>query len=127
LRLERQKGLDYTSIDGMKTNGIDSAAKRSTSQLLRSIPNVPCLKRHEINGNYYAVKKINGKIKSHALRSDAGTPITDRKLAERKLREWQGHQDGGKLILDTCTDIISESDKEFDRQELAKLTTLAAA
>jgi hypothetical protein len=34
----------------------------------RSIPNVPCLKRHEINGNYYAVKKILGKIKRHSPR-----------------------------------------------------------
>jgi integrase len=70
----------------MKENGV--AGQRSTSQLLRSIPNVPCLKRHEINGNYYAVKKIHGKIKSHALRSENGTPITDRKIAERKLRVW---------------------------------------
>jgi integrase len=72
----------------MRKNGIDSAAKRSTSQLLRSIPNVPCLKRHEINGNYYAVKKIRGKIKTHALRAERGVAIRDRKLAERKLREW---------------------------------------
>ena len=78
----------YTSIDAVRKNGIDSAAKRSTSQLLRSIPNVPCLKRHEINGNYYAVKKIRGKIKTQALRSEGGIAITDRKLAERKLREW---------------------------------------
>ena len=78
----------YTSIGAVRKNGIDSAAKRSTSQLLRSIPNVPCLKRHEINGNYYAVKKIRGKIKTHALRSESGIAITDRKLAERKLREW---------------------------------------
>jgi hypothetical protein len=42
------------------------AEQLPTSQ---SIPNVPCLKRHEINGNYYAVKKILGKIKRHALRS----------------------------------------------------------
>ena len=41
-----------------------------------------------INGNYYAVKKIRGKIKTHALRSESGIAITDRKLAERKLREW---------------------------------------
>jgi integrase len=78
----------YTSIGAVSKNGIDSAAKRSTSQLLRSIPNVPCLKRHEINGNYYAVKKIRGKIKTQALRSEGGIAITDRKLAERKLREW---------------------------------------
>ena len=78
----------YTSIDAVRKNRIDSAAKRNTSQLLRSIPNVPCLKRHEINGNYYAVKKIRGKIKTHALRSERGIAIRDRKLAERKLREW---------------------------------------
>ena len=73
------------------------ATKRSTSQLLRSIPNVPCLKRHEINGNYYAVKKIRGKIKTHALRSESGIAITDRKLAERKLREWLDGLEGEEL------------------------------
>ena len=26
-----------------------------------------CLYRHEINGNYYAIKKIRSKIKTHAL------------------------------------------------------------
>jgi integrase len=72
----------------VRKSGIHSAAKRNTSQLLRSIPNVPCLKRHEINGNYYAVKKIRGKIKTHAFRSESGITIRDRKLAERKLREW---------------------------------------
>ena len=70
----------------MKPKGIDIATKRSTSQLLRSIPNVPCLKRHEINGNYYAVKKIRSKIKTHALRSESGITITDRKVAERKVQ-----------------------------------------
>jgi hypothetical protein len=49
---------------------------------------VPCLKRHEVNGSYYAVKKIRGKIKTHALRSENVFPITDRKIAERKLKEW---------------------------------------
>jgi hypothetical protein len=39
------------------------------------------LKRHEINGNYYAVKKICGKIKTHAFRSGSGIAIT---VAERK-------------------------------------------
>jgi hypothetical protein len=77
-----------TKIDAVRKSGIHSAAKRNTSQLLRSIPNVPCLKRHEINGNYYAVKKIRGKIKTHAFRSESGITIRDRKLAERKLREW---------------------------------------
>jgi hypothetical protein len=30
-----------------------------------------CLYRHEINGNYYAIKKIRSKIKTHALRSES--------------------------------------------------------
>ena len=37
------------------------------------------------------------------------------------VSKWQGHQDGGKLILDTYSDIISDSDKAFERQELEKL------
>ena len=48
----------------------------------------PCLKRHEINGDYYAAKKIRGKIKTHALRPKSRIAITYRKLAERELREW---------------------------------------
>jgi hypothetical protein len=41
-----------------------------------------------INENNYRVKKMRGKIKTHALRSERGVAIRDRKLAERKLREW---------------------------------------
>jgi integrase len=37
------------------------------------------------------------------------------------VSKWQGHQDGGKLILDTYSDIISDSDKAFERRELEKL------
>ena len=72
-------------------NPIDSAAKRSPSQLLRSIPNVPCLKRHQINGNYYAIKKIRSKIKTHALRSKAASPLqTERSLSENCASSWFG-------------------------------------
>jgi len=56
----------------MEAKGFDSATKRSTSRLLRSIPHVPSLKRHEINGNYYGVKKVRGKIKTFTLRSKPG-------------------------------------------------------
>ncbi|MGB8353818.1 MAG: site-specific integrase [Chthoniobacteraceae bacterium] len=71
--------------------------KPSTSQLLHSIPNVPCLKRHEITGRYYAVKKHRGKIKTCALKTEAGLPITDRKLAEKTLREWLDSLDNAEL------------------------------
>jgi hypothetical protein len=38
--------------------------------------------RHEINRNYYAIKKIRSKIKAHALRSESRIAVADRKLAE---------------------------------------------
>ncbi len=37
------------------------------------------------------------------------------------VAKWQGHQDGGKLILDTYSEVISESDREFEQAELRKL------
>jgi hypothetical protein len=40
------------------------------------------------------------------------------------VSKWQGHQDGGKLILDTYSDIISDSDKVFERHELEKLVAI---
>lgn len=60
-----------------------AATKRPTTrQLLVKIPNVPCLYRHKDNGNYYGIKKVNGKEKDHSL------DTTDRKEAERNLKEW---------------------------------------
>jgi hypothetical protein len=42
----------------------------------RRIPNVPCLKRHEINGNYYPIKKIRSKIKAVARSArKAASPV----------------------------------------------------
>ena len=96
----------------MKPKGIDIATKRSTSQLLRSIPNVPCLKRHKINGKYYAIKKIRSKIKTHALRSESGIAITDRKVAGRKLRKRLGRlerEDEGLSTLRLFFQIFSQA------------------
>ena len=53
----------------------------STRQLLSKIPNYPCLFRHH-NGTYYGIKKIAGKRKEHSL------DTTDRKIAERRLKDW---------------------------------------
>ncbi len=54
----------------------------STRQLLDKIPNHPCLYRHRSSGAYYGIKKSGGKRKEHSL----GT--TDRKSAERILKDW---------------------------------------
>ena len=46
------------------------------------IPNVPGLYRHSGSGKYYGCKKVDGRRKERSL----GT--TDRKIAERRLKEW---------------------------------------
>jgi integrase len=61
---------------------------KSTRELLKKIAAVPCLYRHEEDGRYYGVKKHKGRILTRALKSQAGESITDRKIAERALREW---------------------------------------
>lgn len=61
--------------------------RRSTRQLLGKIKNFPGLFRHTVNGTYYAIKKIAGKRKEHSL----GT--TDRKLAERRFKDWVANLD----------------------------------
>lgn len=53
-----------------------------TRELLEKIPNFPCLYRHSVNGTYYGIKKVLGKKKSHSL------DTADRKIAERRLKDW---------------------------------------
>ena len=55
---------------------------KNTRQQLKKISGYPCLYRHEFSGQYYGIKKSHGKIKTTALQTD------DRKLAERKLKDW---------------------------------------
>jgi integrase len=74
------------------TGSGNGTGKKTTRGKLDKIPGVPSLYRHE-NGRYYAVKKHRGKIKNHALRTKAGDPITDRKIAERALGVWLGKLD----------------------------------
>ena len=41
----------------------------------------------------------------------------DKKLIAR----WQGHQDGGQLIMDTYTEVFGGDDAEYERGQLAKI------
>jgi hypothetical protein len=43
----------------------------------------------------------------------------DKKL----IAKWQGHQDGGQLIMDTYTEAFGDDDAEYERQQLAKLVS----
>jgi hypothetical protein len=63
-------------------NDAAQTASRSTRQLLGKIPNFQGLYRHSVNGTYYAMKKIAGKRKEHSLET------SDRKLAERRFKDW---------------------------------------
>ena len=74
----------------MKANGIEQRHQAEQQPTSRSIPNVPCLKRHEINGNYYAVKKILGKIKRHSLRSESGMPLWTESPSSETARVAKG-------------------------------------
>jgi hypothetical protein len=46
------------------------------------VPNVPGLYRNTVSGRYYGFKKIRGTRKERSLRT------ADRKIAERRHREW---------------------------------------
>ncbi len=41
----------------------------------------------------------------------------DKKL----IAKWQGHQDGGQLIIDTYTEVFGDDDAQYERQQLGKL------
>ena len=63
-------------------NDTTQTDRRSTRQLLGKIPNFPGLYRHTVNDIYYAIKKTGGKRKEHSLNT------TDRKVAERRFKDW---------------------------------------
>lgn len=42
----------------------------------------------------------------------------DKKL----IAKWQGHQDGGQLIMDTYTEVFGSDDDQYEAQQLAKLS-----
>ena len=46
------------------------------------VPNIPGLYRNTVSGRYYGFKKIRGRRRERSLRT------TDRKIAERRHREW---------------------------------------
>jgi integrase len=41
----------------------------------------------------------------------------DRKI----IAKWQGHQDGGRLILSTYTEVFGDNDADYEKTELAKV------
>ncbi len=86
--------------------------QKSTRQNLDKIPGFPCLYRHSVNGIYYAIKKFGGKRKEHSL------DTTDRKTAERKLKEWINNQD--KIDADAAKLTLGELIQKFEDANAGK-------
>lgn len=40
---------------------------------------------------------------------------------KKHIAKWQGHQDGGQLIMETYTEVFGSDDDEYERHQLAKL------
>ena len=57
----------------------------SKSPTYVKVANFPCLYRHNRSGRYYACKKVSGRRKEYSLET------CDRKIAERRLKEWVGN------------------------------------
>lgn len=43
------------------------------------------------------------------------------RLDPKIIAKWQGHQDGGQLIIDTYTEICGDDDDEYEKQQIAKI------
>jgi len=81
----------------MTSNHTEASSRNDTNSLLRKTK-FPCLRRHERTRHYYAVKKIQGKIKQEVLKAESGEPIADEKLARVALDIWtRKHTKRGKL------------------------------
>jgi integrase len=39
----------------------------------------------------------------------------------KTIAKWQGHQDGGKLIMDTYTEVFGADQREFEKKQIMKL------
>jgi len=84
--------------------------RKSTRQLLDKVQGAQWLFRHSINGTYYAQKKINGKRKEHSL------DTKDRKIADRRLKEWIANleevdSEAEKMTLSVLLDKFTDANR----------------
>jgi integrase len=56
-----------------------------------------------------------------SLRKMRITDLIRKNVHYKTIANWQGHQDGGKLILNTYSNILSESNDSFESSQIAKL------
>lgn len=86
------------------------------------------------NERVFKIKNARGCLKT-ACRTLRLPPFSQRNLrqclimrlwkagVDRKLiAKWQGHQDGGQLIIDTYTEVFGDDNDEYERQQIAKIS-----
>ena len=49
------------------------------------------------------------------------TRCIEKGIDVKVIAQWQGHQDGGQLIMDTYTEVFGGDDEEYVRSQLAKI------
>jgi hypothetical protein len=91
---------------------------KSTRQQLVKMPQVPYLYRHSLNLGYYGIKKLGGKRKEHSLRAE------DRKLAERRLKQWLA--DLGKVDTGVERLTLKELVEKLQKAQAAKSSATQA-
>jgi integrase len=47
--------------------------------------------------------------------------LHDGGLSHKRIAEWQGHRDGGKLILETYTEVFADSDASSEQADLERM------
>ena len=55
-----------------------------------------------------------------SLRAMRIKPLWEAGLDVKVIAEWQGHSDGGKLILDTYTEVFGSNDSGYRQAQLKK-------
>jgi hypothetical protein len=52
--------------------------------------------------------------------------LHDAGINHKRIAEWQGHQDGGKLILQIYTEVFADSDAASEQADLARAAGIIA-
>ncbi len=66
----------------------------------------------KLNLKHYTARNIRSMTINHQIRSG---------VSPKTIAKWQGHQDGGVLIMKVYSEIISENDLDHEISEVSKL------
>jgi integrase len=93
-------------------------------------------KGSSVQARVFKIKDAKAALRSACLRLEYQPGFSQRNLRQcliqrlwqarinvKLIAKWQGHQDGGKLILDTYTEVFGAGDDSYVQQELAKLNS----